>query len=398
MTPPPTRLASPFAKAATHPHAREAAEALQQQLETMSLEALDAPQGGKMFGVLVAAASDGSLTTLKAFSGMLRGGWLVEGFSPPLFDPAALDAFWPAAEKQLRALDPALQPARSRELLRQIRALYVVTNARGETRSLPSLFAPLEPPGGAGDCAAPKLFAEAFARRLQPVALAEFWWGASSPGGERRRGEFHPSCREKCGVVLPFMLQGLEVEPAPAEPPREEPRIVFEDAQLLVVEKPCGLLVAPGRHEPTRDSVLVRLQREDLLPVMRLEAEASGLLLLAKDAGTLATLQRQLSQGELVCQYAAWIEGALEQESGVVEGQPRGKPARTEWRVVERRSGRTRVTLTPRTDRAGQLLAAAQSLGAGIVREERLLLHAARLSFVDRESGARREFESPAPF
>ena len=396
----PLRLASPFAKAPPHPLAREAAGALQEQLRGMSLEALDAPRGGKMFGVLVAAAPDGSLTTLKAFSGTLRGGWLVEGFSPPLFDPAALDAFWPAAEAELRALDPALQPARSRRLLQQIRALYVVPDARGEARSLASLFAPHEPPGGAGDCAAPKLFAEAYARKLRPLALAEFWWGAPSPGGERRPGEFHPSCREKCGVVLPFMLQGLDVEPAPPEPTRDEPRVVFEDAHLLVAEKPCGLPVAPGRHEPQRDSLLVRLQRGAgaLLPVQRVDAETSGLLLLAKDARALAALQRQLAQGVLVHQYTAWLEGVLEGESGALGGALPGAPACTEWRVVERRGGRTRITLTPRMDRADQLVQAVLSTGATIAKEGRLLLHAERISFLDPESGERREFFSAAPF
>ena len=83
------------------------------------------------------------------------------------------------ASDAVRALD-ATRAARARALTTQIHDTYRFANARGETRSLRSLFSPGEPPTGSGDCAAPKLLAHAYRLGLRPIALAEFWWGAPS--------------------------------------------------------------------------------------------------------------------------------------------------------------------------------------------------------------------------
>jgi tRNA pseudouridine32 synthase/23S rRNA pseudouridine746 synthase len=101
----------------------------------------------------------------------------------------------------------------SSRVLDEILAGYQIPNARGEVIPVRELFAPNAPPGGAGDCAGPKLFAHAQRHGLQPLALAEFWWGATAKGGAHEHGVFYPSCRTKCGPVLTYMLQGWEVEP-----------------------------------------------------------------------------------------------------------------------------------------------------------------------------------------
>jgi len=91
----PQRFPSPFA---TEPHAiaRRAAEELQRELRGRLGEqlALDAPGGGKMFGVLVVADRDGRIGYLRAFSGMVDGRWHVPGFVPPVFDAGARDAWF----------------------------------------------------------------------------------------------------------------------------------------------------------------------------------------------------------------------------------------------------------------------------------------------------------------
>lgn len=102
--------------------------------------------------------------------------------------------------------------ARSTELREQLYAGYHVTSARGQRRSLVDLFAPATPPGGAADCAAPKLFAHALREGLRPLALAEFWVGTPSSATGRHGGTFHPACRNKCGPVLDHMLAGLLVD------------------------------------------------------------------------------------------------------------------------------------------------------------------------------------------
>ena len=224
--------------------------------------ALYGADGGKMFGVLVVEAPDGSVGFLKSFSGQLEHRWDVDGFVPPVFDRALREASdlrgeaavrgmtarifaakiapeWLALLAERGRLEANGQPrgAVERELRRferRHRALdrlrrcvsrvaswelydtYSFVNALGARVSLRELFAPIAPPSGAGDCAAPKLLVHALRNRLRPLALAEFWWGAPPRGGGRIEGKFSPACREKCGVVLPFLLEGLAVEPRQA--------------------------------------------------------------------------------------------------------------------------------------------------------------------------------------
>ncbi len=447
----PARLASPFDPAPPHPLARRAAEELQLRLRQgdvapgIDAGVLDAPGGGKMFGVLVVAAEDGRLGYLRAFSGMLGGRWHVEGFAPPLFDPVARDTFWPEGQDALRALEqrhadaraPAalraevehLRAERSRQLWRQLTDSYVLPNARGEQQSLTALFEPEAPPGGAGDCAAPKLFAWAYRHHLRPLALAEFWWGAPPLKGERLAGGYYPACQPKCGKVLPYMLEGLDVEPAPPGMPQEAPRLVYEDAWLLVVDKPQGLPSAPGRHARQRDSVLVRFQQRapeapKLGVVHELDTETSGLLLLAKDPETQAALRRQFARREADLRHVAWLDGSVAGDHGVIELPLRsdvdeqlrhlvdavhGKRAVSEWRVTQRTGTRTRVTLLPRTRLAHQLRVHAAhplGLGAAIVGDALygragdtwLMLHAEALSLTHPRTGERLELESRPPF
>ncbi len=322
--------------------------------------------------------------------------------------------------------------ARSCELLEQLMDGYRIPSARGDVRSLRALFAPETPPGGAGDCAAPKLFGHALREGLRPLALAEFWWGTPPVTGGRHEGVYYPSCRGKCGPVLGHMLDGLAVDPAPLfggdRIAPEEPRTVFEDPWLIVVDKPLGLLSVPGRSGLLRDSVLTRLRLRfpgatGPMIVHRLDLDTSGLLLTAKDAATHAALQRQFFRRQIDKRYVAWLEGPVAGERGRIElalrvdldDRPRqihdpvhGKSAVTEWHVIERAGARTRVALFPRTGRTHQLrLHAAHPLGlaAPIVGDrlygrpdERLMLHAEALAFSHPHTGQRMEIVRPAPF
>lgn len=179
---------------------------------------LDGPDGGKMFGVLVVRTSAGDLGVFRAFSGRLGRAWLVEGFVPPVFDMAEIDSFWPAGEAEIDGMTDAIatlegtarieltarRRLRSRALWQQFVAAYRITNPRGDIRPLSELFAPRITPGGAGDCAAPKLLTAAFAVGARPLALAEIWWGATV--GPRTQGTMWPPCADKCGPILDHML------------------------------------------------------------------------------------------------------------------------------------------------------------------------------------------------
>jgi tRNA pseudouridine32 synthase/23S rRNA pseudouridine746 synthase len=331
----------------------------------------------------------------------------------------------------LAALE-AERAARSRELLHELHATYVLNTAAGERRELRELFAPAEPPGGAGDCAAPKLFALAHRERLRPIAIAELWWGPPPATGDRQHGRFYPACRGKCGPTLAHMLVGLAADPLPlfgsARISADEPRTLYEDRWLAVVAKPAGLLSVPGRGGALRDSVLARLrarypEASGPLLVHRLDLDTSGLLLAAKDAATHTALQRLFARREIRKRYVAWLDGDVATTSGRIElplrvdldDRPRqivdpvhGKPAITEWHVLERADGKTRVALLPHTGRAHQLRVHAahpQGIGVPIVGDrlygragDRLLLHAAELGFVHPHTHAALSFEDAAPF
>jgi tRNA pseudouridine32 synthase/23S rRNA pseudouridine746 synthase len=336
-----------------------------------------------------------------------------------------------ARATELVAASQLLETARterSRELLVAIHATYQLANARGEHRPLRELFAPDSPPGGAGDCAAPKLYAHAYREDLQPIALAELWLGAPPSGGGRHAGACYPACRGKCGPILAHVLDGLDVDPAPVFGVRAidpaEPRVVFEDAWLVVVAKPEGLLSVPGRSGLLRDSAITRLAaRHGAAHVVhRLDLDVSGLMLVAKDEATHAILQRQFARREIDKRYLAIVDGEVRGDAGTIElplrvdleDRPRqivdhvhGKAAVTDWRVLAR-GARTRVELVPRTGRTHQLrvhCAHPAGLGIPIVGDRlygrpaaRLLLHAERLAFAHPHAGTRIELELPAPF
>ena len=113
----------------------------------------------------------------------------------------------PCSADQRRGFDDE-RAAKSRGFLVRIHDTYALANARGEHKRLRELFAPAEPPGGAGDCAAPKLLAYAYRHGLRPLAIAELWCGAPPPTGDRREGMFYPACRGKCGPILTSHARG----------------------------------------------------------------------------------------------------------------------------------------------------------------------------------------------
>ena len=436
----PARFPSPFDRAAIHPLARRAAMETMQllQLPAMAHWRLDHPGNGKMFGVLAVAAPDGTPGYLRGFSGMVAGQWAIEGWAPPAYDVAARDVVWIPGEAELYDLgtDDVARTARSRELLPAIQETYRFTNALGEVRALRELFAPKEPPGGAGDCAAPKLLAQAYAQGLRPLALAEFWWGAPPRTGDRRAGSFYPACQGKCPPILEHMLRGLPADSPPlfgaAAIAESEPAVVYEDDYLVIVDKPCGLLSVPGRSGLLRDSVSMRLRARypdatGQLVVHRLDLDTSGLLLAAKDTSTFSALQRLFSLREITKRYVAWLDGEITGNDGVIDfpmrmdidDRPRqihdpvhGKAAVTGWHVLARDRGRTKVAFTPHTGRTHQLRVHASNpigLDAPIVGDrlygrvapehgERLLLHAELLDFIHPATGERLVVERPAPF
>ncbi|MDE5639260.1 MAG: RluA family pseudouridine synthase, partial [Odoribacter sp.] len=286
---------------------------------------------------------------------------------------------------------------------------------RGERKNLYELFQETEgrvPPAGAGECAAPRLLQYAYLHRLQPVAMAEFWWGESPRGEIRRHGNYYPACRGKCGPILRYMLQGLDVEVNPLEAEggtTEEVEILYEDEWLWVVNKPAGMLSVPGKSAQTSLLEVMRKrfpEMENLFVVHRLDMATSGVLLVAKTQEVYRDLQAQFKNHEVRKRYIALLDGLLPADEGGIDlplcldpdnrpyqivDEKYGKRAVTRYRVIGRSDHYTRVAFYPLTGRTHQLrVHAAHSCGLNmpIVGDAlygrpagRLYLHAEQIGF-----------------
>ncbi|MDN3921913.1 RluA family pseudouridine synthase [Roseateles violae] len=185
--------------------------------------------------------------------------------------------------------------------------------------------------------------------------------------------------------------------------------IVHLDAEVIVVNKPAGLLSVPGRGEDKQDCAIHRVQRvhPEALIVHRLDMATSGLLLLARGAAMQRRLSMAFAERRVHKRYIALLQGRLATEGWAEVDLPlicdwpnrprqmvdpvRGKPSRTRYRVLERGAAQTRVELEPITGRTHQLRVHMLALGHAIVGDTlyaadtqppapRLLLHASRLS------------------
>ena len=209
---------------------------------------------------------------------------------------------------------------RSAALQQWIFEQFRMFNARGEEKNLYTIFDELLeqlPPAGAGECAAPKLLQYAYQHQLEPMAMAEFWWGDSPKGEIRRHGQYYPACKHKCEPILGFMLQGLDVEPNPLLTPNTDAsqlETIYEDEYLLVVNKPAGMLSVPGKNGQASVQSLLRKRYPEArgqLTVHRLDMDTSGLLLIAKNEETHALLQEQFEKRQVKKRYIALLVGDI---------------------------------------------------------------------------------------
>ena len=320
----------------------------------------------------------------------------------------------------------------SKNLQKKLFAQYQFLNANGEVTDLNAIFAKLPehtPPSGAGDCAAPKLLQYAYKHNLKPLAMAEFWWGAPPKSAIRHHLHYYPSCYSKCQPILGHMLEGLNVEDNPllVNPAQgKDLTIVYQDDDLLVVNKPAEFLSVPGIN--IDDSVYMRIKTQfphasGPLIVHRLDMSTSGLLMIALNKRVHKALQKQFIERSVEKRYVALVAGNIAADSGSIElplvldfdDKPRqmvcyktGKPSLTTWQVLERKNNTTRLQLYPKTGRTHQLrVHCAHHLGLNtpIVgdthygeKADRLHLHAEYLAFTHPISHERLEFEVAADF
>lgn len=305
---------------------------------------------------------------------------------------------------------------RSAALQEKLFGQFRMLNAKGERKDLCELFKSTPqgfPPSGAGECALPKLLQYAYSSDLTPLAMGEFWWGMSPKDEIRHHGHFYPSCKGKCEPILRHMLIGLDIENNPLEDNIHQHTpldILYEDDSLLVVNKPAGMLSAPGKND--LDSIFQRLRilyphATGPIIVHRLDMATSGLLLAAKTKEVHQKLQALFEERKIKKRYTALLEGELSFAHGTISlplclnplDRPRqmvdfthGKEAVTYYETMGYENGKTRVYFYPLTGRTHQLrvhAAHSQGLNHPIVGDElygwksdRLYLHAAELEFL----------------
>ena len=322
----PERFTYPFAYE-PHPLCQLAAREVQEYITDHADIREDADRG-KMFGVLVVEAitqHPSPITPygfLAAYSGLLAGRNDWDFFVPPVFDAQQPDGYFKQQERKISELrNNEITKSLSQNLQLWLFHQYRLLNARGEEKDLVDIWQdyysrpkllrkfPL-PPGGTGDCCAPKLLQYAYQQGLHPVCMAEFWWGASTKTELRQHLEYYPACRGKCKPILTWMLQGLDVDPDPEAIGIQQLDIpvIYEDDHLLVVNKPSGVLSVPGNIEAYSVESIMQQRYPGSAIAHRLDMGTSGLLIVAKSMEVYRLLQEQFVRHEVKKKYLAKLE------------------------------------------------------------------------------------------
>lgn len=425
---------------------------------------------GLMMGILVCKIPNtNKKVVLKAFSGQYNGNWQIPGWANPCFEVEKWQNEVNRADPEIKNLTAKIEELTlqnkiygedgkilhnlrkerkllSQESLKNIYSFYEFTCFDGSVQTYKTLLENLKSniklgftenflfPTGTGDCCAPKLLNHAYKKGLQPVSLAEFFYGKEPSSSLKKHKSFYSPCDEKCGFILPKML-GLEV--------------LYRDEHIIVVNKPSGVLSVPGKGEDKFDCISTRVRK--LIPdcieqpsVHRLDMDTSGILVLGLTKESHRNLSIQFQDRKVEKKYQALLRGKLSDRlenitCGKIEFPMRvdlenrpyqiydeeyGRMATTEWNLLEEfclsekeifdknldDGWRTRVEFMPITGRTHQLrLHSAHEKGLGIAivgdrlygkifENERLCLQAFYLKFTHPVTDKIMEFSVPFEF
>jgi tRNA pseudouridine32 synthase/23S rRNA pseudouridine746 synthase len=308
---------------------------------------------------------------------------------------------------------------------------YAFLNQQKELKNLLDIFdnPAIKPPAGSGECSAPKLLQFAFNNDLKPISMAEFWWGISPNSAIRKHKNYYPACQGRCKPILTHMLQGIKMDNnllLENLAKKQELKIIYEDDVLIAVHKPTELLSVPGKE--ISDSVYTRIKEKyptatGPLIVHRLDMSTSGILLLTKTKEANKVLQNQFINRTVKKRYIALLDGYLPQNKGTIklplrvdlDDRPKqlvdfkyGKNAETNWEVIQRENGKTRVYFYPITGRTHQLRVHAahkDGLNSAIIGDDlygtktnRLHLHAEFIEFSHPSTNEKMSFRVEAEF
>jgi len=405
-------------------------------------DALKKPGHGRMFGIL--ACTDGSV--FKAFSGLLEGNYGVEsnhriesnhgvesnhgfkvnygleGFVPPVFETAKM---YELLKRQDETIKSSKNPREaSRQCWKEIQSLYAFHCFDGSIQHLSDIFP--DSPSGTGDCCAPKLLSYAYSLGKKPLSLAEFFYGSSTYSNNNAYNKnehlkFYNPCNFRCKPILKYIL-GLDIE--------------YYDGDIVVVNKPSGMLSIEGKGEDKKDCIASRVRTlyEGCIAqpcVHRLDMATSGLLVLGLTKIAHDALSLSFEKREVYKEYEALVHGIVHDNEGIinlpirldVQNRPHqivdfdnGKTAITKWKKLSIENHNkmkfTRLQLIPLTGRTHQLrVHCAYGLNPIVgdtlygdtqkdkeANTERMMLQARKLSFKHPISKEDMEFELQANF
>ncbi len=396
---------------------------------------------------------------LKAYSGQICGRSDWKGYVPAIFDYLQEDGYFKQHEAEITEINKrvtllqrdlpkgkrsyeldmlkAERRERSNVLQRWLFSQFMLRGGKGEERSVLDVFSDYAtahnlkqqlPPGGTGECCAPKLLHYANSKGLKPLELMEFWYGDPPMGEIRHHGQCYEPCQAKCVPVLWYLMpeDGMKIHGTrmtlqePVKREITEGCIIYEDPWFVAINKPEGLLSVPGkrnlpnaqdmlsdiigkrRNDGDEQSAILNSQssvfksqisNHDLKMTHRLDMDTSGVLLAAKTEEAFVAMQRLFAQHEKVRkEYIALLSNGISETKGS-EGtisiplapdflnRPRqmvdyenGKEAVTRYEILHDAptavEGTVMVRLSPLTGRTHQLrmhCAHQQGLGAPIL-------------------------------
>ena len=210
------------------------------------------------------------------------------------------------------------------------------------------------------------------------------------------------------------------------DPPEVPLDVIHADHEVLLVNKPHGLLSVPGKGEHLADCLLTRIQAAfpEALLVHRLDRDTSGIMVFALTPHAQRHLGLQFEKRQVKKTYVARVWGRITEKTGTVDlplivdwpNRPRqmvdfenGRPAVTDWRVMRATDAETRVRLYPRTGRSHQLRVHMKEIGHPILGDPfyaegpardfpRLMLHSESIRFRHPDGGVGMTFSVKAPF
>jgi len=253
--------------------------------------------------------------------------------------------------------------------------------------------------------------------------------GALSVNGVQ---QLKPSFKVDCGQLIRLCVPETQsVDIVPQDIPID---ILYQDSDIVIVNKPCGMVVHPaaGNEDQTLVNALLYHIHDlsgiggEMRPgiVHRLDKDTSGLILIAKNDKAHIAMSEQFKSRSMEKHYRAVAFGNFPQDTGLIDAPiarhpvdrkkmaivSGGKPSQTEWRVLERVKGATYLDVHLLTGRTHQIRVHMQSVGHPLlgdkiyapnikttVRIPRLMLHAYSLSFDHPSTGARMFIEAPLP-